>query len=141
MMCKILCVLMASANLLTMAYTVYMIMQYMDEQPLLEVFISPCLANMVLAVLLVIGIATEEISLIRLFKIFLYAQLVFALLMVVYAHRFFESVKMPVLVVKVYFSIMFVVCGVELVIVSTTIESLRKKLNPAEGLVVYMPVA
>ncbi|XP_049299252.1 uncharacterized protein LOC125772019 [Anopheles funestus] len=139
MMCKILCVLIASANLLTMAYTVYMIMHYMDDQPLLEIFISPCLANMVLAVLLVIGIATEEISLIRLFKIFLYAQLVFALLMVVYGHRFFESIKMPFLV-KVCFSIMFVVCGIELVLVSATIESLRKKLNPAEGLVVYMPV-
>ncbi|XP_050075826.1 uncharacterized protein LOC126563241 [Anopheles maculipalpis] len=139
MMCKIVCVLVATANLITMAYTVYSILQLMDEQPLLEIFISPCLANMVLAVLLVIGIATEELSLIRLFKIFLYAQLVFALMMVVYGHRFFESIKMPVLV-KMCFGIMFFVCGVELVIVSATIESLRKKLNPAEGLVVYTPV-
>ncbi|XP_061503548.1 uncharacterized protein LOC1276991 isoform X2 [Anopheles gambiae] len=136
---KILCVLIASVNLVAMAYTVYSIMHYLDEQPLLEIFISPCLANMVLAVLLVIGIATQEISLIRLFKIFLYAQLVFALLMVVYGHRFFESVKLPMMV-KAYFSIMFLVCAVELVIVSSTIENLRKRLNPAEGLVVYMPV-
>uniref|UniRef100_A0A8W7Q023 Uncharacterized protein n=1 Tax=Anopheles coluzzii TaxID=1518534 RepID=A0A8W7Q023_ANOCL len=135
---KILCVLIASVNLVAMAYTVYSIMHYLDEQPLLEIFISPCLANMVLAVLLVIGIATQEISLIRLFKIFLYAQLVFALLMVVYGHRFFESVKLPMMV-KAYFSIMFLVCAVELVIVSSTIENLRKRLNPAEGLVVYMP--
>ncbi|XP_041769996.1 uncharacterized protein LOC121592533 isoform X2 [Anopheles merus] len=136
---KVLCVLIASVNLVAMAYTVYSIMHYLDEQPLLEIFISPCLANMVLAVLLVIGIATQEISLIRLFKIFLYAQLVFALLMVVYGHRFFETVKLPVMV-KAYFSIMFLVCAVELVIVSSTIENLRKRLNPAEGLVVYMPV-
>uniref|UniRef100_A0A182TNW6 Uncharacterized protein n=1 Tax=Anopheles melas TaxID=34690 RepID=A0A182TNW6_9DIPT len=139
---KILCVLIASVNLVAMAYTVYSIMHYLDEQPLLEIFISPCLANMVLAVLLVIGIAT----------------LVFALLMVVYGHRFFESVKLPVMV-KAYFSIMFrtyhqremktipncpnqfhIVCAVELVIVSSTIENLRKRLNPAEGLVVYLPV-
>uniref|UniRef100_A0A182NIG3 Uncharacterized protein n=1 Tax=Anopheles dirus TaxID=7168 RepID=A0A182NIG3_9DIPT len=132
-MCKFLCILIASGNLLTMAYTIYTIMQHTDERPLLEVLISPCLANMVLAVLLVIGVLTEEMSLIRLFKIFLYAQLVFSLVMVVYGHRYFESIKMPVLV-KMCFSIMFVVCGVELVIVSSTMESLRKKLNPVEAM-------
>ncbi|XP_035906179.1 uncharacterized protein LOC118509541 isoform X2 [Anopheles stephensi] len=140
MMYKILCVLVATANLAMMAYTLYSILHLMDDQPLLEIFISPCLANMVLAVLLLIGIATEELSLIRLFKIFLYAQLVVALMMVVYGHRFFEIIKMPVLV-KLSFGIMFFVCGVELVILSATIESLRKKLNPSEGFVVYMPVA
>uniref|UniRef100_A0A182M957 Uncharacterized protein n=1 Tax=Anopheles culicifacies TaxID=139723 RepID=A0A182M957_9DIPT len=140
MLWKILCALIATTNLLTMAHTVYIIMQYMDKQPMLELFISPCLANMVLAVILMIGITTEQISLIRLFKIFLYAQLVFALLMVVYVHQFFEISKMSN-IIKVCFSVMFVVCGIEIIIVSATIDSLRKKLNPAEGLVLYMPVA
>uniref|UniRef100_A0A182WCA9 Uncharacterized protein n=1 Tax=Anopheles minimus TaxID=112268 RepID=A0A182WCA9_9DIPT len=135
MLWKILCALIATTNLLTMAYTVYMILQNMDKQPMLELFLSPCFANMVLAVLLVIGITTEQISLIRLFKIFLYAQLVFALLMVVYVHQFFETMKMSIQV-KVCFSVLFVACGIEIMIVSATIDSLRKKLNPAEGLVV-----
>ncbi|XP_050095917.1 uncharacterized protein LOC126577912 isoform X4 [Anopheles aquasalis] len=95
---------------------------------------------MVLAVLLMIGLIMEELSLVRLFKIFFYAQLVFALLMVVYGHRLFDIPKRPSMV-KIFFSIMFVVCGIELVIVSASLESMRKKLNPSEGVVVYMPAA
>ncbi|XP_053672346.1 uncharacterized protein LOC128722695 isoform X2 [Anopheles nili] len=139
-MCKVLCLLIASANLLMMAMAVYTIVQHADDQPLYELFISPCLANMVLAVLLVIGIVTEEISLLRLFKIFHYAQLVFALLMVVYGHRFFETHEAPYLA-KLCFTFVFVVCAIEVSIVSATIAFLRKKANPIEGMVVYMPVA
>uniref|UniRef100_A0A2M4C3G5 Protein with signal anchor n=1 Tax=Anopheles marajoara TaxID=58244 RepID=A0A2M4C3G5_9DIPT len=139
-MCKVLCMLIAVSNFLAMPATIYAIMQHTDEQPLLEVFYSPCLGNMVLAVLLMIGLIMEELSLVRLFKIFFYAQLVFALLMVVYGHRLFDIPKRPS-TVKIFFSIMFVVCGIELVIVSASLESMRKKLNPSDGVVVYMPAA
>uniref|UniRef100_A0A182QAU0 Uncharacterized protein n=1 Tax=Anopheles farauti TaxID=69004 RepID=A0A182QAU0_9DIPT len=64
-MCKFLCILIAAGNLLTMAYTIYTILEYTDEQR---------------------------------------------------------------------------VCGLELIIVSSTLETMRKKLNPVEGTVVYMPV-
>ncbi|XP_058066561.1 uncharacterized protein LOC131216163 isoform X2 [Anopheles bellator] len=137
-MCKILCLLIVVANFIAMPATIYGIMQHSADEPLLEIFYSPCLANMVLAILLLIGIIMEELSLVRLFKIFFYAQLVFALLMVVYGHRLFDVPKRPSLV-KIFFSITFVVCGIELIIVSATLESMRKKLNPIEGLVVYMP--
>uniref|UniRef100_A0AAG5D4I0 Uncharacterized protein n=1 Tax=Anopheles atroparvus TaxID=41427 RepID=A0AAG5D4I0_ANOAO len=155
-MCRVLCVLIAAGNLLTMALVIYEIMKHVSEErkyrrdasleqrtaitispsvfaALLTKFISPCIANMALAVLLIIGILTEEISLLRLFKMFFYAQLVFALLMVVFGHRLLDMLE------KVHFIIMFVVCGIELIIVSSTIDSMRKKAQRPEGLVVYMP--
>uniref|UniRef100_A0A182PES3 Uncharacterized protein n=1 Tax=Anopheles epiroticus TaxID=199890 RepID=A0A182PES3_9DIPT len=118
---KVFCVLIASFNLLAMVYTV-------------------TARNLHITMSGQYGASrTKEISLIRLFQMFLYAQLVFALMMVVYGYRFFDTVNVPILV-KLYFSIMFIVCATELIIVSYTIDALNKKQNTAEGLVVYMPV-
>lgn len=52
-----------------------------------DLLISPCMANIVLAVLLIMGVAKRMPSFIRVFLIFMYVQIVFLLLVAVYTYR------------------------------------------------------
>ncbi|XP_058167507.1 uncharacterized protein LOC131282128 [Anopheles ziemanni] len=138
--CRILCVLIALLNIFTMSFFIIklkiLIIYTHDESDLLEKFIPPCAANIVLAVILIIGIITREMKLVWLFKMFFFAQLAFALLMVVFGFRLFVQEESQA---KRIFTYLFVGCGIELIIVSATLEAMRQKAAQLQGTVHYVP--
>ncbi|XP_053685239.1 uncharacterized protein LOC128734874 isoform X3 [Sabethes cyaneus] len=84
---KVLCYLTAALNILLVIEIIYDVVIPVRSRVAADMILSPCMANIVLAVLLIVGIAKHMPSFIKVFRIFMYVQMAFLLLIAIYIYR------------------------------------------------------
>ncbi|XP_058458360.1 uncharacterized protein LOC131434983 isoform X4 [Malaya genurostris] len=107
-----------------------------------DMILSPCMANIVLAVLLITGVAKRMPSFIKVFRIFMWVQMIFLLLIAIYLYRLVvhgrEELRADLRVALMLFGLF----GLEAAIASGGLNAvLHEPRPPLERVVLFQQLA
>ncbi|XP_058458361.1 uncharacterized protein LOC131434983 isoform X5 [Malaya genurostris] len=84
---KFMCYMVAITNICLVLDVVVNVVVPARSRVAADMILSPCMANIVLAVLLITGVAKRMPSFIKVFRIFMWVQMIFLLLIAIYLYR------------------------------------------------------
>ncbi|XP_055608020.1 uncharacterized protein LOC129755512 isoform X4 [Uranotaenia lowii] len=103
-----------------------------------NVLASPCLANLILAVLLIFGVWKRIPSFIKIFKIFMYLQMAFLLIIAIYCYRLVVHGAKELRTPAHGAAMLIGLFGLESLIASGGLEAISSEPRPAgEGTVTF----
>ncbi|XP_038119926.1 uncharacterized protein LOC6051030 isoform X4 [Culex quinquefasciatus] len=137
---KLLCYLAAIANI-ALVLEIIVNVALPARSRATDLLISPCMANIVLAVLLIMGVAKRMPSFIRVFLIFMYVQIVFLLLVAVYTYRLVVHGRHELRMAAHGACMLIALFGLEAMIASGGLKAVLSEYTPLqEGTVMFQPL-
>ncbi|XP_039441804.1 uncharacterized protein LOC120422436 isoform X4 [Culex pipiens pallens] len=137
---KLLCYLAAIANI-ALVLEIIVNVALPARSRATDLLISPCMANIVLAVLLIMGVAKRMPSFIRVFLIFMYVQIVFLLLVAVYTYRLVVHGRHELRMAAHGACMLIALFGLEAMIASGGLKAVLLEYTPLqEGTVMFQPL-
>ncbi|XP_039441801.1 uncharacterized protein LOC120422436 isoform X3 [Culex pipiens pallens] len=138
---KLLCYLAAIANIALVLEIIVNVALPARSRVATDLLISPCMANIVLAVLLIMGVAKRMPSFIRVFLIFMYVQIVFLLLVAVYTYRLVVHGRHELRMAAHGACMLIALFGLEAMIASGGLKAVLLEYTPLqEGTVMFQPL-
>ncbi|XP_029725800.1 uncharacterized protein LOC109420233 isoform X3 [Aedes albopictus] len=135
---KVLCYLTAVLNILLVIQVVIHVVLPVPSRAIADILFPPCLGNLCLAVILIFGVAKRMPSFIRLFRIFMFAQMAFLLMIAVYFFRLVVHGREDMRVAINATLMLIALFGIEALIASGGLQAVLSEPPPfEEGAVIF----
>ncbi|EAT43270.1 AAEL005260-PA [Aedes aegypti] len=139
---KLLCYLTAVLNIFLVIQIMFRVIIPVRSTGLADILFPPCMGNLGLAAILIIGVAKRMPSFIKLFRIFMFIQMAFLLLISVYFFRLVihgqEEMRVPANGTLMLIALF----GIEALIASGGLQAVLSEPPPfEEGAVVFQRLA
>ncbi|XP_058458359.1 uncharacterized protein LOC131434983 isoform X3 [Malaya genurostris] len=139
---KFMCYMVAITNICLVLDVVVNVVVPARSRVAADMILSPCMANIVLAVLLITGVAKRMPSFIKVFRIFMWVQMIFLLLIAIYLYRLVvhgrEELRADLRVALMLFGLF----GLEAAIASGGLNAvLHEPRPPLERVVLFQQLA
>ncbi|XP_062549856.1 uncharacterized protein LOC134214513 isoform X2 [Armigeres subalbatus] len=139
---KILCYLTAVLNILLVIQIVVNVISPIPSNAIADILLPPCMGNLCLAVILIIGVSKRMPSFIKLFRIFMFVQMAFLLLIVIYFFRLVVHGREELRVPANASLMLIALFGVEALIASGGLQAVLSEPPPfEEGAVIFQRLA
>ncbi|XP_058831185.1 uncharacterized protein LOC131689859 isoform X3 [Topomyia yanbarensis] len=139
---KVLCYMVAILNILLVLEIIIDVVVPARSRVAADMILSPCMANIVLAVLLIAGVSKRMPSFIKVFRIFMFVQMAFLLLIAIYLYRLVvyggEEFRTPAKAALMLIGLF----ALEAAIASGGLKAVLSEPRPLpEGTVLFQPLA